>query len=62
MDHPTAPASPAASGEPAPRLDIALLGRFVASVDGHEITAAAWPSLRATHLTQLLSLQVRHRL
>lgn len=44
------------------RLDVGLLGRFVVAIDGVEIAADRWPSLRATHLVQLLSLQPRHRM
>ncbi len=51
-----------AAGEPLPRLEIALLGRFDVAVDGVVIAADDWPSLRATHLLQLLSLQARHRM
>ena len=32
------------------------------AVDGIEISAERWPSLRAKHLVQLLSLQARHRM
>ncbi|WP_342132323.1 AAA family ATPase [Hydrogenophaga sp. OTU3427] len=59
MEHLTP--SPAAD-EPPSRLDIGLLGRFAVAVDGVEIAAEHWPSLRATHLVQLLSLQPGHRL
>lgn len=52
---------PSAS-EDAPRLDIVLLGRFAVSVDSAEIASASWPSLRAMHLVQLLSLQARYRM
>lgn len=44
------------------RLDVGLLGRFVVAIDGVEIAADRWPSLRATHLVQLMSLQPRHRM
>jgi DNA-binding SARP family transcriptional activator len=43
-------------------LHVHLLGRFAVAVDGAELPAARWPSLRATHLVQLLALQPRHRL
>lgn len=43
-------------------LQVQLLGRFVVTLDGAELPAARWPSLRATHLVQLLALQPRHRL
>ena len=38
-------------------LQICLLGRFAVAVQGRELTGDDWPSLRATHLVQLLSLQ-----
>lgn len=47
--------------EPVP-LEVRLLGRFAVAVDGVEIAADRWPSLRAMQLVQLLSLQARHRL
>jgi len=31
------------------RLDAFLLGRFAVAIDGVELTAERWPSLRATH-------------
>lgn len=48
--------------DPPTRLDINLLGRFEAAVDGKLIEADRWPSLRATHLVQMLSLQPHHRM
>ena len=45
-----------------PRLNLRLLGRFMATVDGVEVPADRWPGLRATHLVQLLSLAPQHRL
>jgi DNA-binding SARP family transcriptional activator/tetratricopeptide (TPR) repeat protein len=48
--------------EAAQRLDVYLLGRFAVALDGVETAAERWPSLRAAHLVQLLSLQPRHRL
>lgn len=51
-----------ASADPPLRLAIQLLGRFAVSVGSVEIAAQRWPSLRATHLMQLLSLQPRHRM
>ncbi|AOW14433.1 hypothetical protein LPB72_03125 [Hydrogenophaga crassostreae] len=50
------------AGDPPSQLDIALLGRFEAAIDGKVIDADHWPSLRATHLVQLLSLQPHHRI
>ncbi len=49
-------------GEPPSRLDVKLLGRFEVSVDGAVIGADRWPSLRAAHLLQLLSLQPGRRI
>jgi len=43
-------------------LAVHMLGRFAVAIDGVELAAEQWPSLRATHLVQLLSLQPRHRL
>lgn len=50
------------TGVAPPTLHVRLLGRFSAWVDGTERPAERWPSLRATHLVQLLALQPRHRL
>ena len=44
------------------RLEVFLLGRFAVAIDDVELAAERWPSLRATQLVQLLSLQPRHRL
>ena len=44
------------------RLEVSVLGRFAVAIDGVELSAERWPSLRATHLVQLLSLQPRHRM
>ena len=47
----------------APRgLEVSLLGGFAVVIDGVELAAQGWPSLRATHLVQLLSLQPRQRM
>lgn len=43
-------------------LRVRLLGGFTVSVGTAEVAPERWPSLRATHLVQLLSLQPRHRL
>lgn len=43
-------------------LDVRLLGRFAVSVGPEELPAERWPSLRAAHLVQLLSLQPRRRM
>jgi DNA-binding SARP family transcriptional activator len=43
-------------------LEVRLLGRFLAAIDGVEISAERWPSLRAAQLVQLLSLQPRRRM
>ncbi len=56
----TAPQWPSAD-TPA-ELAVQLLGRFAVCVDGVELPAERWPSLRATHLVQLLSLQPQRRL
>jgi DNA-binding SARP family transcriptional activator len=50
------------SGAPLPTLEVMLLGRFAVRIDGVELPAERWPSLRAAHLVQLLSLQPRRRL
>ncbi|MDP1902619.1 MAG: AAA family ATPase [Rubrivivax sp.] len=44
------------------RLEVRLLGQFSAAVDGVELAADKWPSLRAAQLVQLLSLAPRHKL
>ena len=44
------------------RLDAVLLGRFAVAIDGVEVAAERWPSLRATQLVQLLCLQPHQRL
>ena len=43
-------------------LEVVLLGRFSVAIDGVDVPAERWPSLRATQLVQLLGLQARHRL
>ena len=43
-------------------LEVSLLGRFAVSIDGRELMAERWPSLRAAQLVQLLSLQPRYRM
>jgi DNA-binding SARP family transcriptional activator/tetratricopeptide (TPR) repeat protein len=43
-------------------LEVALLGRFAVAVDVVELPSDRWPSLRSTHLVQLLSLQPRYRM
>jgi DNA-binding SARP family transcriptional activator len=43
------------------RLDAFLLGRFAVAIDGVEVAAERWPSLRATQLVQLLCLQPHQR-
>ncbi|WP_372659899.1 AAA family ATPase [Hydrogenophaga sp.] len=50
------------AGDSPARLDVGLLGRFEAAVDGQPIAADHWPSLRAAHLVQMLSLQPGHRM
>ena len=44
------------------RLEAFLLGRFAVAIDGVELAAERWPSLRATQLVQLLCLQPHQRL
>lgn len=44
------------------RLDAFLLGRFAVAIDGIELTAERWPSLRSAQLVQLLCLQPHQRL
>ena len=44
------------------RLDACLLGRFAVAIDGVELAAERWPSLRATQLVQLLCLQPHQRM
>ena len=44
------------------QLEVFVLGRFAVAVDGVELAGPSWPSLRATHLVQLLSLQPRLRM
>ncbi len=58
MDHLT----PACPTDVPSILQIGLLGGFSVAVDGVAIPAERWPSLRATQLVQLLSLQARHRM
>lgn len=43
-------------------VEIRLLGTFAAAIDGAEVPAQQWPSLRAAQLVQLLSLADGHRL
>lgn len=43
-------------------VEIRLLGTFTAAIDGAEVPADGWPSLRAAQLVQLLSLADGHRL
>ena len=52
------------SGEfdPVSRLDLRLLGGFSVAVDGVELAADRWPSLRAAQLVQLLGLAPQRRL
>jgi DNA-binding SARP family transcriptional activator len=43
-------------------LEVRLLGGFAVATDGRALGASAWPSLRAAHLVQVLSLAPQHRL
>lgn len=44
------------------RLDACLLGRFAVAIDGVEVAADRWSSLRAAQLVQLLCLQPHQRM
>ena len=48
--------------EPASRLEVRLLGGFSVSIDGAEVAAERWPSLRSAQLVQLLSLAPQRRM
>ncbi len=50
------------SADPPLPLAVHVLGRFAVSLGSAEVPADQWPSLRAAHLVQLLSLQPRHRM
>lgn len=54
--------SDAAVSRSADRIEIRVLGKFAVRVDGVELAEGAWPSLRAAHLVQLLSLADGHRM
>jgi DNA-binding SARP family transcriptional activator/tetratricopeptide (TPR) repeat protein len=43
-------------------MEVRLLGRFAVCIGPDELATSRWPSLRAAHLVQLLSLQPRRRL
>lgn len=47
---------------PAPPLHVNVLGAFSVALAGLRIPDEVWPSLRSTHLVQLLALSERHRL
>ena len=51
-----------AAGRSADQIDVRVLGGFSVRLDGAEVAADAWPSLRAAQLVQLLSLAHQHRL
>ncbi|MEO7152540.1 MAG: AAA family ATPase [Burkholderiaceae bacterium] len=59
---PTEPVKLDPFGAPLPKLEVRLLGGFSVRIDGAELAPDRWPSLRATHLVQLLSLQPQRRL
>ena len=59
---PSTPSPSPAVWVPPEQLGITLLGGFVVTLAGAEISAQRWPSLRSRHLVQLLSLQPKHRL
>ena len=44
------------------RVEIRVLGGFAVAIDGVDIPPEGWPSLRAAHLVQMLSLADGHRL
>ncbi|MDB5874809.1 MAG: hypothetical protein JWQ07_4251 [Ramlibacter sp.] len=44
------------------RVDIRMLGGFSVAIDGAQLPPESWPSLRAAHLVQLLSLANGHRM
>ncbi len=50
------------SGAPLSTLEVQLLGGFGARIDGVPVAPDCWPSLRASQLVQLLSLQPQRRL
>lgn len=50
------------ASEPAPALEVRLLGGFSVSVSGAEVAADCWPSLRSAQLVQLLSLAPQRRM
>ncbi len=52
----------AESFEPASHLAVRLLGGFSVSIDGAEVAAERWPSLRSAQLVQLLSLAPQRRM
>lgn len=53
---------PRATSDSPDRVDIRMLGRFSVALGGVEIPPDSWPSLRAAHLVQLLSLAEPHQL
>src|SRR6185436_14523182 len=57
-----ADAIPATLNDPPGRVEIRLLGGFSVAVEGVELPAERWPSLRAAQLVQLLGLQGEQRL
>ena len=54
--------APHANSGTADRVEIRMLGRFSVALGGVEIPPDSWPSLRAAHLVQLLSLAKPHQL
>lgn len=48
--------------EPAGLLEVRLLGGFSVSIDGAEVAAQRWPSLRSAQLVQLLCLAPQRRM
>ena len=51
-----------ATSDTGDRVEIRMLGRFSVTLGGVELPPDGWPSLRASHLVQLLSLADSHQL
>lgn len=57
-----APAQAVEAFEPTSHLGVQLLGGFSVTIDGAEVAADRWPSLRSAQLVQLLSLAPLQRM
>ena len=57
-----APAQTVDAFEPTSHLGVQLLGGFSVTIDGAEVAADRWPSLRSAQLVQLLSLAPQQRM